>query len=96
LTLFEEALRLLEAEFKQSGRKPLFEQLHPFLQGETDGLTYAMAARPLGTTEGTVKVTVNRMRQRYRELLRSALAQTLMNPLEVDEELEHLRAALRP
>ena len=95
MTMFEEALRLLEAEFKQFGRGPLFEQLHPFLQGDADGLTYADAARNLGTTEGTIRVTVSRMRQRYRELLRSVLATTLDSPHEVDDELEHLRAALR-
>jgi len=95
MTMFEEALRLLENEFKQFDRGPLFDQLHPFLQGEADGLTYADAARNLGTTEGTIRVTVSRMRQRYRELLRSVLAMTLDSPHEVDDELEHLRAALR-
>ncbi|HOW65227.1 MAG TPA: hypothetical protein P5186_09470 [Candidatus Paceibacterota bacterium] len=95
LSMFEETLRLLETEFRQFGRAPLFDQLHPFLQGEANGLTYADAARNLGTTEGTIRVTVSRMRQRYRELLRSVLAMTLDSPHEVDDELEHLRAALR-
>jgi RNA polymerase sigma-70 factor (ECF subfamily) len=48
----------------------------------------------LGTTEGTIKVTVSRMRQRYRELLRAMIAQTVANPAEVDDEMRHLLAAL--
>ena len=51
--------------------------------------------RILGTTEGTIKVTVHRLRQRYRERLRAVVSQTVSNPIEVDAEIAHLLAALR-
>jgi hypothetical protein len=49
------------------------------------------AAGELGMTEGGAKMTVTRMRQRYRQLLRGKVAQTVTHPGEIDEELRHLR-----
>ena len=45
-------------------------------------------------TEGAVKVAVHRLRQRYRELLRASVANTVADPLEVDGELRHLMNVL--
>jgi RNA polymerase sigma-70 factor (ECF subfamily) len=42
-----------------------------------------------------VKVTVHRLRRRYRELIRSIVSQTVNNPMDVETELGHLMAALR-
>jgi RNA polymerase sigma-70 factor (ECF subfamily) len=93
--VLDEALDRLEAEFKTSGRGPLFEQLQPFLQGDVSGPNYSEVAKNLGTTEATIKVTVHRMRERYRTLLRTAVSQTVNDPMETDLELAHLMAALR-
>jgi RNA polymerase sigma-70 factor (ECF subfamily) len=41
-----------------------------------------------------VKVAVHRLRQRYRELLRDEIAQTVSGPAEVEEELRHLFSVL--
>jgi len=95
LSILDQALRHLEAEFRRTGREALYTHLHPYLQGDHDSGTYAEAARALGTTEATIKVTAHRMRQRYRELLRFTILQTVESPLLVDEELRHLLAALR-
>ncbi len=94
LAVLDAALARLEAEFKQSGRLALFEQLQPFLEGD-EGPGYLEVAERLGTTEGTIKVTVHRLRQRYRQLLRAVVSQTVDNPLEIDSELAHLRTVLR-
>ena len=48
----------------------------------------------LAMTEGSVKVTVCRLRQRYRELLRETIASTVDGPEAVNEEIRHLFAAL--
>jgi RNA polymerase sigma-70 factor (ECF subfamily) len=55
---------------------------------------YAELASKLGVSEGTVKAAVHRLRQRYRHLLRDEIAQTVVEPAEVDEELRHLFAVL--
>jgi RNA polymerase sigma-70 factor (ECF subfamily) len=95
LAVLDAALGRLEAEFKKSGRLALFEQLQPFLQGDGSGPSYTEVAQRLATTEGTIKVTVHRLRQRYRQLLRVVVSQTVDSPLEIDSELAHLKTALR-
>ena len=52
-------------------------------------------ARRLGMTEGAVKVAVHRLRQRYRELLRTEIAETVAGPSDIDDEMRYLLAALR-
>jgi Spy/CpxP family protein refolding chaperone len=54
-----------------------------------------MAAR-LGTTEAAAQVAVHRLRKRYREALRAAIAATVGDEAEVDDELKALFAALGP
>lgn len=95
LAVLDAALAGLEAEFKKSGRHALFEQLQPFLQGDVSGPSYTEVAERLGTTEGTIKVTVHRLRQRYRQLLRVVVSQTVDSPMEIDSELAYLRTVLR-
>jgi RNA polymerase sigma-70 factor (ECF subfamily) len=95
VAVLEEALKRLQAEFKASGRGPLFEQLQPYLQGDVSGPSYAEVAERLGTTKGTIRVTVHRLRERYRTLLRTVVSQTVNGPVETDLELAHLMTALR-
>lgn len=45
-------------------------------------------------SEGAVKVAVHRLRQRYRELLTSQIADTVETSDEVDDEIRHLHEAL--
>jgi len=52
-------------------------------------------AKRLGMTEGALKVTVHRLRQRYRELLREEVAHTVAAVHEIDEELRYLVAVIR-
>jgi RNA polymerase sigma-70 factor (ECF subfamily) len=42
-----------------------------------------------------VKVAIHRLRQRFRDLLRAEIADTVADPSEVDAEMRHLVAALR-
>ena len=50
----------------------------------------------LGTSEGAVKVAVHRLRQRYREVLRAEIADTVASPGEVEDELaEPVRGFVR-
>lgn len=95
LAVLDQTLNLLEAEFKASGRGPIFEELQPFLQGDVSGPSYSEVAEHLGTTDGTIRVTVHRLRERYRTLLRTVVSQTVNDPLDTDEEIAQLMAALR-
>lgn len=94
LTLLEEVLKRLQAEYEQEGKTDLFAALNPCLVGERTSQPYAELAVQLGMNEGAVKSAVHRLRQRYRQLLRDQIAQTVATPDEVDEELRHLFAVL--
>ena len=47
-------------------------------------------------TENAVKQAFHRLRQRYRQLLREEVAQTVATPADVEGELRELMIALRP
>lgn len=94
VALTNEALRLLQDECERSDRARLFEVLRPYLQGDAAAPDYRQVAERLQTTAGTVRVMVHRLRTRHRRLLRSVVAQTLADPLAVDDELQSLREVL--
>jgi len=94
LTLLEAVLRRLRAEYARDGKEKLFEQLKPTLTEASRSVRYSEIADRLGTSEGAVKVAVHRLRQRYREVLRAEIADTVASPAEIDDEIRNLFAAL--
>lgn len=94
LTLLDQVLGRLRAEHVRDGREKLFEELKATLTEGSRTVAYAEIARRLNTTEGAVKVAVHRLRQRYREVLRAEIADTVASPGEVEDELRNLFAAL--
>jgi RNA polymerase sigma factor (sigma-70 family) len=94
LALLEQVLRRLREEYTRDGKVKQFEQLKPTLTEASRSVPYAQIALRLGTSEGAVKVAVHRLRQRYRELLRAEIADTVANPGEIDDEIRNLFAAL--
>lgn len=66
-----------------------------WLWGDKGAIGYAQLAAQLGLTEPALKAAVHRLRLRYRELLREEIGRTVATPLEIQEELAGLMAALR-
>jgi RNA polymerase sigma-70 factor (ECF subfamily) len=87
-------LRTLRSEMARGGRAEQFETLKGCLTDEGGPSRAEMASR-LGKSEGAVKVAIHRMRQRYRELLRAAVAETVGDEAELERELRHLVEVLR-
>lgn len=86
VTLLNEVLESLRAEFAADGKQQWFEHLGQFLPpGETE--SHQQVAARLNMTEGAVKVAIHRLRSRYRERLRAEIAQTVANPDEVNGEI---------
>ena len=94
LTVMARALEILQKEMIRDEKARRFDCLKAWLMGDGPSLSQAEAARQLGLTEGAVKVTVHRLRKRFREIVRAEIAQTLRDPEMMDEELRHLVAAL--
>ena len=94
LTVMARALETLQQEMTAGGKSNQFEALKPWLMGDSPAMSQSAAAAQLGLTEGAVKVAVHRLRKRFRDAVRSEVAQTLRDPAMVDEELRQLIAAL--
>jgi RNA polymerase sigma-70 factor (ECF subfamily) len=94
LSILDRALGRLRHEFELSGRTALFEGLKGFLTGDKSAVTYVQAAAALGMTEGAAKMTVTRMRHRFRAIVRQEIAQTVTTPEQLETELKAFVAAL--
>ena len=90
LTLMERVLARLGEEYQAAGRGLLFEKLKDCVWGDKSAVAYAQVAEESGLTESAVRVSVHRLRQRCRELLRAEIAHTVSTPGEIDDELRHL------
>jgi RNA polymerase sigma-70 factor (ECF subfamily) len=95
VTLIDRALGRLREEYAARGKAEQFDRLRLYLVGDR-GTPQERAALELGMSVGAVKVAVHRMRQRYGELLREEIAQTVGGPDEVDDEIRDLFTALGP
>lgn len=93
MQLLEKVLERLEKEAAQAGRERQFLRLQPFLAGDKQE-NYAQVSLELGLSEGALRVTVHRLRQRCRELFRDELAQTVASRHDFEEELRHIFAVL--
>lgn len=94
MVLLARVLDQLQREFAASERGHVFEQLKCFLTGEDEEVSYAEIAPRLKMSEGNLKVTIHRLRRRYRELLREEIASTLADRGTIDDEMAQLFAAL--
>jgi DNA-directed RNA polymerase specialized sigma24 family protein len=94
-TVLDRVFARLREESQGSANTPLQERLNTLLSDEPDRPSQAEIAREFGMTENAVKQAFHRLRQRYRQLLREEVAQTVATPAEVEDELRHLIVALR-
>ncbi len=88
------ALQALRDEMASAGKGEHFNTLKGSLTGE-DELPREEVALRLGMSAGAVKVAVHRLRQRLRKLLRAAIAETVSNEAELDDEMRYLVTILR-
>ncbi len=93
-SLLDQVLKHLEEECASEGKSAILQELKPFLTNEQENSCAEVAAR-LQITENNLKVTLHRLRQRCRELLREEIARTAASPAQVEEEIQDLFAALR-
>jgi DNA-directed RNA polymerase specialized sigma24 family protein len=93
-TILERALKRLREEFAKAGKAEQFDHLKGFLEGETGSGEYVELAQVMGTTPSSLAVSVHRLRQRYQELVRAEIADTVASPADIEEEMRSLLAAL--
>lgn len=94
LALLERVLARLREDYESGGRAGDFDRLKIFLTAGRGEIPYADIARDLAISEGAARVSVSRMRKRFREIFRQTIADTVSEPGEVDAELRHVAAVL--
>src|SRR5499427_1757944 len=95
ITLLDQVLARLEAEYRSAGKEVLFNRVKDSLVGDARGQLQAEIAAELEMTENAVNQAFHRFRQRYRALLREEIAMTVAQPGEVEDELRHFASVLR-
>ena len=90
-TIVKRAWDNLQNAFVAEGKAEWLEELRPFVAGGSiTPPNQEEAAARLGVPIATLRTWLSRLRQRYREALRSEVASTVSDPADVDQELRHL------
>ncbi|MBL9142719.1 MAG: sigma-70 family RNA polymerase sigma factor [Verrucomicrobiaceae bacterium] len=98
LSLVAEVLKMIEDEQVNAGRGEIYAALRPLLDPNAKQTTASQEeiALELGVSHSAIRGSLMRLRQRFREVTRSLISQTLRSPSEqeIDEELMLLRQSL--
>jgi len=95
MTVLDRAMSRLQEESATSGIGDQFKELKQYLTSAEPQEPYREVGETLGISEGAVATAVHRLRQRYARCLRAEIAETVVNPAEVDDELRHMLAVVR-
>jgi len=94
LSILEQVLARLRAEFAAAGNADQFERLSLLLNRDSDDVGYEALAAQMGMSAGALRMSVHRMRRKYRRLLREEITDTVSTPDEIDDEIRFLVSAL--
>jgi DNA-directed RNA polymerase specialized sigma24 family protein len=94
LTLLTRALDSLRQECTSEGRASLFEQMKPWLMGEGAHGDQAAVAASCGMSTPALKMSLHRLKKRFRQCVKTEVTGTLDDPAMVESEMQSLFAAL--
>ena len=94
-TVLQAALTRVEKDYAAGENRDLFDRMKLLLADEPERPSQAEMAVALNMTENALKQAFHRFRQRYRQILREEVAQTVATPGDLEDEMRHLVAVLR-
>ena len=89
-TVLDEATNQLRVTYQDRGKAKLADALIPMLTGSAT--SPAEAAAQLSMSEGATRVALHRLRRRFGDSLRATVAETVVEPADVDSEIRELLA----
>jgi DNA-directed RNA polymerase specialized sigma24 family protein len=92
--LFASVQGKLRAAFLETGKPEVFEAMLPFVTCDSEPPSQRELAAKLGMSTTAAGVMTFRLREKFRTLLREAIADTVLTPEEVPAEMEWLRSML--
>lgn len=90
LIQLERALQGLQNEMDEAGHRWRFRRLSPFLAGGSRHGSLKQVAVELDMSESAARTALHRMRRRFGELLRAVIAETVLEPKAVADEIRFL------
>jgi RNA polymerase sigma-70 factor (ECF subfamily) len=90
LQMLEHALDDVRQDARRNHGEALFEDLKGLISLDSATMSYDVIAARHGMTEGAVKAAAHRLRQKFREALRTSIAETVFTEEEVDDEIRYL------
>ncbi|MFZ2491926.1 MAG: sigma-70 family RNA polymerase sigma factor [Thermoanaerobaculia bacterium] len=94
LTLLNEVVAQLRKDAIERDGERQLDLLLPFVTGDAARNDYAELASQTGTSAGALRVAVHRLRMQFRDRLRAAVAATLTDPADLDDEIRFLIEAV--
>ena len=90
MTVLRTAEDRLRAAYAADGKADRFAKLEVYLPGQSPNRSHAETGAGLGISEAAVKMEVQRMRQRFGEILKDEIAHTVADESEIEEEIRYL------
>jgi RNA polymerase sigma-70 factor (ECF subfamily) len=94
MSQMDQVIESIAAQMEDAGTKQLLYAAIPFARRGAPEITREDAAAQLGMSPEAVKMAISRLRQRFREQLRLAVAETLGPDDDLESEMQHLRSVL--
>ena len=94
LHILRSATTALEAEWRGAGKAEEFTDLQPFIGGGSEHGDLASLAASRGESAATLRKTLSRMRQRFRQHVKNFITPTISENCNTDEEMRTLFEAL--
>ena len=95
MKIMETGLKQVQSEWEEKDRGRHFDMLKHTLTGEHCSRSQQSLAQELDWSESAVKVGIHRLRKRFREAIRTVIADTIPESEDVDAELRYLIEILR-
>ena len=92
--LIENVRTQVRAAYLASHPAETYAAIEPHLIPDEDLAPYRELAAQLGSSEGSARLLIYRMRRKFRELIEAEIARTVSDPADIPGELAWFRAAL--
>lgn len=88
--IHDDVLTVLRQHYAKRGQESAISLMEPFLLTKQEDGIYASLAESLGKPEVTVRQILSRLRQRYGQLLREHVLETINDEKDLYDELRHV------
>jgi RNA polymerase sigma-70 factor (ECF subfamily) len=94
LSLLNDAAARLALEYEATGKAKLFAAFRPCLTAERGSIPYSRIAAALDMSESAARVSLHRLRKRFRAVFRETVADTVCSAADAENEIREVLAVL--